>query len=175
MGQYYKPVLIQYGRAKVYDRSVEPDKDYVMAKLMEHSWWQNPTCKAIAKLLYKKSGYLFWCGDYAEDGIAKFAWNSSREYSLPNPEDFTLDNKFLVNWTKKTYVDCNAYKERSVDGDGWTIFPLSLLTALGNGLGGGDYSGRDMDYIGKWAGDQISVEDEAPNGYEEIELSFKEE
>ena len=175
MGQYYMPVLIQHGRIKVYDRSVEPDKEYVLAKLMEHSWWMNPTCNAVAKLLYKKAGYLFWCGDYADDAIAKFSLNVSNEYSLPNPDDFTLDNKYLVNWTKKTYIDCNAYKERSKDSDGWVIFPLSLLTALGNGRGGGDYSGRDMDYIGAWAGDQISVEDEKPNGYEEEEVSFMEE
>lgn len=175
MGQYYKPVLIQYGKVKVYDRSVEPDKDYVLAKLMEHSWWLNPTCNAVAKLLYKKAGYLFWCGDYAEDGIAKFAWNSSREYSLPNPEDFTLDNKFLVNWTKKTYIDCNEYKERSKDKDGWVIFPLSLLTARGNGLGGGDYYPDNDETVGSWAGDQISVEDEKPSGYEEEQVCFKED
>ena len=54
MGQYYKPVLIQYGKVKVYDRSVEPDKDYVLAKLMEHSWWMNPTANAVAKMIFEK-------------------------------------------------------------------------------------------------------------------------
>ena len=174
MGQYYNPVLIQRGRIKVYDRSVKPEKEYVMAKLTEHSWWFNPTCNAVAKLLYKKAGYLFWCGDYAEDAIAEFARNVSNEYSLPNPEGFNLNNKFLVNWTDKTYIDCNKYYDASKDEDGWVLFPLSLLTARGNGLGGGDYHGCNMDLVGTWAGKQISVEDEKPVGYNEQELVFME-
>ena len=174
MGQYYNPVLIQNGRVKVYDRSVEPEKEYVMAKLMEHSWWFNPTCNAIAKLLYHKAGYLFWCGDYADDAIAEYASNTTNEHSLPNPEGFTLEHKFLVNWTDKTCVDCDKYYEASKDEDGWVIFPLSLLTALGNGRGGGDYDGCNMDFVGKWAGKQISVEDEMPVGYEKLDLLFME-
>ena len=34
MGQYYMPAIIKKGRITVYDRSVEPNKDYVLAKLI---------------------------------------------------------------------------------------------------------------------------------------------
>ena len=42
MGQYYRPILgDKYGlNCKVFDRSV--DGRYTLAKLLEHSWWQNP-------------------------------------------------------------------------------------------------------------------------------------
>ena len=43
--------------------------------------------------------------------------------------------------------------------DEWCLHPLSLLTALGNGKGGGDYHGINEDLIGYWAFDEISFED----------------
>ena len=33
MGQYYKPALVQLGEVKVFDRTVKPECEYVMAKL----------------------------------------------------------------------------------------------------------------------------------------------
>ena len=42
------------------------------------------------------------------------------------------------------------------------LHPLSLLTAEGNGRGGGDYNGPNMDMVGTWARDVISMENEAP-------------
>lgn len=174
MGQYYKPVIEQGGLVKIFDRSVLPEKEYVMAKLMEHSWWENPTCNAVAKMLFEKSGRVFWCGDYAEDSMAKWAWNDDRELSLENPEDFTLNNKYILNYDKKVYLDCNKYKKASIDSDGWIIHPLPLLTALGNGLGGGDYWGINKDEVGKWAGDELEIIKERPNSMEEFEIIFKE-
>ena len=177
MGQYYMRAIIKKGRITVYDRSVEPNKDYVLAKLMEHSWWQNPTCNAVAKLLYKSKGNLFWCGDYADDqAIHHYIWNCDNEKSLPNPEEFTLDGKFIINHSRKEYIDCDKYKERSLDKDGWCIHPLPLLTALGNGRGGGDYYENcpNVEQVGCWAGDLISVEDSKPEGFEELTIYFME-
>jgi hypothetical protein len=45
--------------------------------------------------------------------------------------------------------------------------PLPLLTAEGNGRGGGDYRGESP-LIGSWARDVISVETEAPTDFEEL-------
>ena len=42
------------------------------------------------------------------------------------------------------------------------INPLSLLTAVGNGKGCGDYFGLNSCDIGIWAWDIISIEDEIP-------------
>ncbi len=70
--------------------------------------------------------------------------------------------RYIVNHTKKVCLDLEA--EEGI-GETWNdsttpivIHPLSLLTCSGNGLGGGDYNGRNMALIGSWAGDVISLE-----------------
>ena len=69
---------------------------------------------------------------------------------------------------KKKVVD------RLLGNEEWDISPLPLLTALGNGRGGGDYRGTNMDKIGIWVGDVLSVEFEIPDGFEELKVEFKE-
>lgn len=44
---------------------------------------------------------------------------------------------------------------------------MPLLVSSGNGRGGGDFEG-DQTYVGIWAGDVISVEENKPLGYTEI-------
>ena len=96
--------------------------------------------------------------------------------------------RYVVNHTKKQYVD---KKHRDMDGavgltlptaesgggdlDGDDdIHPLPLLTAEGNGRGGGDYYGSDMELVGTWARDVISVERRVPEGYSELVCNFTE-
>ena len=78
----------------------------------------------------------------------------------------------LVNHDKNQFVDLKKYKEKSTV-DGWCIFPISLLTALGNGRGGGDYH-KDDPLVGSWAFDTISLTDQPVTGMEEIEPVFTE-
>ena len=78
--------------------------------------------------------------------------------------------KYVINHSKKEYVVIPEDKEGE-----WIIHPLPLLTADGNGLGGGDYHrGTDMDKVGLWAYDIIEVGDEIPEGYTEFKVDFKE-
>jgi hypothetical protein len=77
--------------------------------------------------------------------------------------------RFIVNHTKKLYVDKNLGLTGSYD-----FHPLPLLTADGNGRGGGDYRGDDLELVGQWARDIISLELEAPLGYEELVCEFGE-
>jgi hypothetical protein len=72
---------------------------------------------------------------------------------------------FIVNHTKKQYVT----------KAGRLFHPLSLLTAEGNGLGGGDYKGSCEDLIGIWARDLISVEMVPPADYSELACPFGKE
>lgn len=89
---------------------------------------------------------------------------------------FPLKGKFLVNHTTKETISLDRYfKECAVkrkDYYGMNMEctdPLPILTALGNGMGGGDYVGTNESYVGTWAWDLLSVEDEAPEGYLEDE------
>lgn len=74
----------------------------------------------------------------------------------------------------QAYLDCDKYKARCNNND-WILHPLPLLTAVGNGLGGGDYYGINKDQVGGWAWCTISVEDDIPVGYEELEYIFRED
>jgi len=151
MGQYYNIVLKAKGESKyhVFDRTY--GSEYTMAKLMEHSFYNNPMVNAICEKLYKRPSRIAWVGDYAnEEGdnltLYKKAWHTER-YETLEKSFFNLNNMFLVNHTKKLIIDCWEYlklnfRQKTEDWcDGYVIHPLPLLTALGNGRGGGDYHG----------------------------------
>lgn len=178
MGQYYKPVVNINGEVTVYSRDI--DGQYTMAKLMEHSWWENDMVNAVAEKFYHTKGQLAWVGDYANDDETpidmKHIWDIEGEGL--SKVDFSLDKKFLVNWDTKEYIDLNAYKKKSKGEDGWVIHPLPLLTAIGNGRGGGDYHYRDntcLDLVGTWAWKTISIEDKAPEGFKKSDVYFIED
>jgi hypothetical protein len=189
MGQYYYVVLGRNGVETSYDRSV--DGEYTMAKLTEHSWWGNSFVSSINKLLYKTPTRVAWIGDYSDSYFGKWfngkdpsiikhlyelVWADGAEKNLMTIKEdmLELDDKYLVNHTQKLYLDCNKYKKSCEIEDGWVLAPLPLLTAIGNGQGGGDYYGPNKCNIGDWYWDLISVEDEIPDNYNEVEYFFKE-
>lgn len=99
-----------------------------------------------------------------------------------SPEKY--DGHYLINHTRKTYVDLGDYQrkngwEEKWNGkkSWWSMNPLPLLTACGNGRGGGDYhdSFPDYDKVGLWAFDQIEFSESIPVGYTCEEFKFKEE
>jgi hypothetical protein len=183
MGQYYRPILTNAkGYEIVYNRHV--DGEYTMAKLMEHSWWLNPFVSTICSKLYRNPMQVVWVGDYAYDAnttngigkeelyrLCKKAW-SGKGVGVKEKLLY-LSHMYLVNHTKKVYIDCTEY-EKECDDNGWCIHPLPLLTAIGNGLGGGDYRGENGCDVGCWANDLISVEASVPNGYTKENYSFVE-
>lgn len=196
MGQYYDILIKQDGVFYHSDRRV--DGKYMMGKLMEHSWFNNDTLKCISALIYEKPSRVYWVGDYADDvkspinGLSKediseihklthkeeFAKSKRVKQlgSLNSAEGISLKGKYLVNYDKKIYISGDEYFDLAMDSDGWRTHPLSLLTALGNGLGGGDFRGENEEKVGSWAGDLISVEDMYPLVFEDktADYIFKE-
>ena len=85
MGQYYQPILGNKDglNCKVFDRSI--DGEYTLAKLLEHSWWQNPFANSFAKRLYNKKGRVCWVGDYANNDDFNFSINTALH--TPNYEE----------------------------------------------------------------------------------------
>ena len=191
MGQYYVPLV---GNAfgddlKGFDRSV--NGEYTFAKLMEHSWWQNPFVNAISDLLYREPSRLAWVGDYAtEDDDFNFphcsafcvpcyedAWGDNVRLIQTASTDFALDGKFLLNHDSKQFVNLDEYKAASTDKHGWTIHPLPLLTAIGNGRGGGDFHEGNTGYehVGLWAWHLLYIVDTHPTKhFTKLKLAFKE-
>lgn len=174
MGQYYSPLIKRENEYTAYDLNSG-------LKLTEHSWLYNPDVNAIAEMLYKNPAQLAWVGDYAneteeEKAVHQYAWGEDAPLQkLPEGDGHFVEGKFLVNHDKKEYIDIGHYTEKSMYDD-WCPHPLSLMTAMGNGRGGGDYrSPVNADMIGSWAMDTISVEDKAPSNFKELDVWFSEE
>lgn len=165
MGQYYMPVI---KRGNVLRRVYSHDFHNGL-KLMEHSYIDNNFVNVVANEILENPAQLYWLGDYAEVGdfisesmfnrVYGYAWRRSRNSKTtvegPIQEfDWTKD-WYYINKTKKQYM------KMPKPGD-WVITPLSLLTAIGNGRGGGDYR-KDNTMIGYWAGDKVYLSREKPN------------
>ena len=183
MGQYYKIITrTADGITSVNDRTLKGDSGYCMAKLLEHGWCECGICRALAYSIVNRPTKVCWVGDYAEPEECEAlgftydeVWGDNAKDTPfePAPKPFQFKQfKYLVNHDKKQYVDIAKYMKASTDKDGWCIFPVAVLTALGNGRGGGDYHHEDDPLVGSWAFDTISITDQPVDGFEEIEPVF---
>jgi hypothetical protein len=168
MGQYYLTVILAEKSDKEYIRTYLDAGMYDNGvKLVEHSYIGNKFMKAVENLIgpngmfYKSR--IVWAGDYADnEPDSEKNLNSMCEGKDPfEYKGQPASYPYIVNHTKKVYIEKK--------GNG--LHPLALLTAEGNGRGGGDYNGPNMDLVGTWARDVISMENEAP-GYTLIECVF---
>jgi hypothetical protein len=179
MGQYYKPINLD-------DKQWLYTHDYDTGlKLMEHSWIGNQFVGVVMNLMLKGGLWfkkrIVWAGDYYGDqGEEVHHWNNhDSDDDKIHPTIFmdkeTQKKAKLVNHTKKLYVRYDEMPTKEVE---WVINPLPLLTALGNGRGGGDYYEKfpDFDKVGSWAGDVLSIEMAVPKSqwYKKLVVNFKE-
>jgi hypothetical protein len=185
MGQYFKPCVLaedkQTVKSWIYSHNIKykykrSDGSVVELgnglKLMEHSYLRNEFVQAFESLILNNPKNVVWAGDYAEQD-AEFennVYNRCQENTetIPSERPSMAKTRFIVNHTKKQYVD--KYK---VPGDkgGFKVHPLPLLTSEGNGQGGGDYRLENPN-IGIWARDLISVQSKKPKGYTELIPNF---
>lgn len=175
--------------------------DYIMAKLMEHGYLHNWFCYSVAKCL--ENGLikrLAWVGDYAEEdemkkitkGDVSYAmiWGNEDEGDdhdygrapaiiLPLVKRFSYKGKYLLNHTKKVYMSFDEYiaahNAHENAERGWEISPFTILTAIGNGRGGGDYNGTYQEVVGTWAWDEIGIAKKIPDGYTKVLYPFRED
>ena len=147
-------------------------------KLMEHSYIDNPFVNTFEYQLTKNGMFyksrVVWGGDYAdnEKGLDKNLHRITNDFPDKNlttklrDEDIksTKDYPYIINHSKKLFVDKQKHT---------LIHPLPLLTAEGNGRGGGDYRGSKIELAGTWARDVLSVEKEMPSDYDELICNFQ--
>jgi len=185
MGQYWRVIAKDRdGKVTVYDRSV--DGEYTAAKLMEHSWWGNPFCRALCATIVDNPRRIAWVGDYADYDLDDMdigfkyedVWgDDAPDVGLASTEFSMDDVKYLVDDTERQYVDLAKYKAASEESGGWVIHPLPILTCVGNGHGGGDYhpgDGLSGEFVGAWCFDRVYLSNTLPDGYEEISPVFRE-
>lgn len=108
---------------------------------------------------------LYW-GDVAEKG-EKFKEYTLEElfdsYDLKLGQKCSCDQfRYLYNTKRKEYVDSfkilpSYVGEYKSEINFVKLDAYSLLIAIGNGLGGGDYKGPDDDMIGLWATTSNSI------------------
>ena len=176
MGQYYVAIILADNDSK----KAEIIKAYLESfggsgqKLTEHSYIDNNFVNTFEFQLSKDGMFyksrVVWAGDYADKEIDSEKNLNEHTYELPDkslnelriPVKNTKEYRYIINHTKKQYVD----KEKQY------YHLLPLLTAEGNGRGGGDYSGDGEQFIGIWARDVISVEKEVPEDYTKLECNF---
>lgn len=156
-------------------------------KLMEHSWLENDFVNGVIETIWDNPSRVAWVGDYADDqcdfnesyteNVYKAVWCTEKENEHPFDEVPTVHNDgYIVNLDKGIYIDLGKYAQvaeftPSWDSRTWTIHPLPILTSVGNGRGGGDYNGTNMDMVGAWAMDTITFTKEHPSALKEVDYA----
>lgn len=191
MGQYYNSVLKnEKGQIKNYYN--------FGLKLMEHSYFFNNYVNSVCKKLINKPHYVAWVGDYADEDDYVERENADMLRAMVNfrhiHKGTKLESKsvpygymgyLLINHSKKQFIDMTDYYNNSVLNYGkerkeeYVIHPLPLLTAVGNGKGGGDYRSSkalNQEDVGLWAGDLIEIvkyNDDYKWNYETKQYEYK--
>jgi hypothetical protein len=166
MGQYYVAVILSED-GKFIRLALSPHMYGEGAKLVEHSYANSGFVQAVEHLLSPKGMFyksrVVWAGDYAdpEPESETNLYGLSESKQMVMPVQNMAQDVFILNHTKKQYID----KSRM------PYHPLPLLTAEGNGRGGGDYRGNNEHLCGSWARDVISVEPMAPADYNRLEFA----
>ena len=198
MGQYYRICYSTNDKDIVItDRRIASDS-YVGAKLMEFCWLDDNTSNSILTILSKSPARFIVVGDYAnsdewyenldcsslECPSYDDVWgdNVNVTHLPPIDKNPAIDGKYIVNHSKQTYIDIDDYLKRSTKKYSWSNYPLTinpviLLTAVGNGLGSGDYDYHDpvnVDHVGNWAWDLLELTEIVPSGYTKYNIEFYE-
>ena len=193
MGQYWRPVIQAKEQETAVGINNYLDGDYVMAKLTEQAWFDNNFVNAVVQNIFRNPSKIAWIGDYSDnmEGEEKFKdvpvskiFNAAWGENIPTIDtlkssNFTLNLLFLINHDTKEFINCNKYK--AVNRGRWGVMhPVPLLTAIGNGLGSGDFAchvsnKQQVDNVGIWAWDTLELSDVAPTGYKEVMYYFIED
>ena len=176
MGQGYNAIILDES-GKIIRTWVNPHNYGNGYKLMEHSYIGNQFVSVVESLLCPDGMFykcrIVWAGDYADEeddgkNLYTTSLDSESKESVGLAKVDMSAYRYIVNHTKKLYVDKNLEFEDN-------IHPLPLLTAEGNGRGGGDYRGGCDDLVGTWSRDVISLEKELPDGFTELTCPFTED
>ena len=131
----------------------------------------------LPKIIGKKFDEHYKC--FVLPGHEEFCHGKHvRHYNKPEKVK-ERQGRFILNHDKKCYIDMEEYEKNNLtcteDCD-WHFHPIPLLTAVGNGRGGGDFHGIGEEDVGCWAGDLLEVRNARPNGYIDVteDIQFQE-
>ena len=190
MGQYYK--ICRLASKKKNYPNKKKVVEYLLsydygngAKLMEFSWKGNEFVGALENLINKENGAwagspVIVAGDYADEEPYTLNGEKYNIYGLSCEFGTKLENiepkhyRYLINEDKKLFFDIEKCKTNK---DGWSVHPLTLLLADGNGRGMGDYKSKNSRRVGCWKRNIVVTSDNRPdeNEYKEIFIDWLEE
>lgn len=155
--------------------------DYAMDEYADHEYGKEPYTRKKTRKRFETLYQRAW-GERGE----RFRILPEAMKGFDELDDF--NGWYLVNHSQKTFIDLGEYEQqnkwhqKSTWGgktEEWDmcINPLPLLTACGNGRGGGDYHDQYPDYhkVGTWAFDKIEFTDKKPDKYKPVSYSFTEQ
>lgn len=189
MGQCYKIAFkdIDKGIISRNNRKLTNYDEYIMSKIMEHSYLGNYLMDSVANMIHNKIYKIAWVGDYADDDVdavtkseVKYSDIFGADKDLIKHKNiklckvFDYKGKYLVNYDKNVYISFDDYCKGKNIEDVYIVNPISILTAIGNGRGGGDYGGSNENYVGSWAWDTISIDDKEPRNMKKLDIVFEE-
>ena len=174
MGQYYFPVFLAED-GKYIRAWLDPLAHNNGMKLTEHSYTKNNFMLAVESNLGPEGPFymsrVVWAGDYAEpepgsdNNLFTMCMDQKNKGIVAGYD--TKEYNVIINHSKKLFID-----KDTLGKPGLLIHPLSLLTAEGNGKGGGDYTGPNKELCGTWARDIISVNHYVDVEYEQFDPGF---
>lgn len=160
-----KAYLESDGKAHIY--ILKPDNG-CFANLMGHSYINNRFVNNVASILYNRTMRVAWIEDRTDD-------LNKNEPESPRVMTTNLDikNMFLINHSQKLYIDVKKYiKQVGYKFIDETIHPLPILTAVGIVKEESGYKGINIDLIGSWAYNLITIALKPPQ-YREQNIIFK--
>ncbi|MEU8901318.1 hypothetical protein AB0C65_36000 [Nocardia sp. NPDC048505] len=164
VGQYFIPVFIEEDTTAITAWFYSHDFGSGL-KLMEHCWLGNEFVTVVESRL-KTPKRVVWAGDEADrepDGPNLYFRAPTNPATRLVPENMVgpiEGGRYVINHDRRTYVD-KAKIKKDRYRDGWVMHPLPILTAEGEGNEG---------LWGSWARARITVADEIPEEYTELEF-----
>jgi len=189
MGQYFYPTIGNNFKGEFIPKAWIHPHDYDNGlKFMEFSYTLNPIVCKIMDLI-RLPNYVevddhphhrvIWAGDYGpvtENGRNVYS-NLWQDYNDRRVKDeagikFDFKLKYILNYTKKEWVDCSKV---SFSYDTLRVSALAALTATPMGGNGGDFKGVGLEHVGKWSGDFIcstTAKSRIPRSYTQLVVDF---
>ncbi len=203
MGQYYSIVNLSKRERLVWDGGVKLMEfswigNYAtntLAKLLKDEWKEDSVI-VVGDYAYNSDEYMDILNQIGKkekirkkrqegDDKAYYNFYDRDLYKFKivkaekNPEGEDL---YLINYDKNLYVDrknlpvTDFYLSEHGEEIFYRIDPISLLLAVGNGLGMGDFyeKNKGFEYVGIWAGNRVGTSDSIPKGFKEFKPDFVE-
>ena len=160
MGQYYKIIA----------KNTETNEVFYNARVLKGY-------QKYINEMKKKHPKMYWDTHFGAK-LMEHSWNSC--HLMTSVASMLKKGKFRLIWCGD-YAEDDEIKDIS-NGEAdydmlwrgtWCISPIPLMTAVGNGRGGGDYDGVNFDKVGSWAWDEVSIGKKISDDYKKLDIYFK--